>query len=60
MEGSHLLWVKIQMSPIDLVESPQQVFRRSIDIVPSRVVGEVIAQWTSLQLSLEEIDLVEK
>ena len=33
------------MCPIDLVKSPEQVFRSAVDIVAAGVVREVVAEW---------------
>lgn len=57
---SRLLRVKIKLSPVHLVEPPQQIFGRSVDVVATRVVGEVIPQRRSTELLFEEIDLVEE
>lgn len=39
-----LLRIKVKMRPVDLVEPPQQIFRRSIHIVAARIVGKIIPQ----------------
>jgi hypothetical protein len=46
--------------PVDLVESPEQVLCSAIDVVTAGVIGEVVAQWGSRKLRLEEIDFVEE
>ena len=56
----HILRIEVQVSSVDLIESPQQVLRRSVHVVPTRVVREVIAEGRPSQLLLEEIDLVEE
>ena len=48
------------MCPIHLIESPQQVLRSAVDIVPARVVWKVVAKWRSRQLRFEQVDLVEE
>lgn len=48
------------MSAVHLVEPPKQVFRRPIDVVPARVIWEVVAQRRATQFLSEEIDLVEE
>ena len=48
------------MGPVNLVESPQQILRRSINIISTRVVREVVAQRRAAKLLLEKIDLVEE
>jgi hypothetical protein len=48
------------MCSIDLIESPEQVFGCTVDIVAARVVREVVAKRGSRKLRLEEIDLVEE
>ena len=40
----NLLRIKVQVRTINLIESPQQILRRSIDIVAARVVREVVAE----------------
>lgn len=40
----HSLWIEVQMRPIHLVEPPEQVLGRLVDIVSAGVVWEVIAQ----------------
>ena len=41
----NILRVEIQMSSVNLVESPQQVLGSFVDIVASRVVREIVPQW---------------
>lgn len=36
------LRVEIEVRAIDLVEPPEQVFGRTIDVVAARVIGEVV------------------
>lgn len=55
-----LLRIKVEVGPIDLIETPQQIFRRSIDIIASRVVGKIIPQRRSTQFLFEEIHFVEE
>ena len=45
VHSEYLLWIEIEMSAIDLVESPEQVFRCTIDIIAARVIWKVIAEW---------------
>lgn len=33
------------MSSVDLVEPPQQILGRTIDIIAARVIWKVIAEW---------------
>ncbi len=42
--GRCLLWVEVQVSPVDLVEPPEQIFGCLVDIVATRVVWEVIPE----------------
>lgn len=44
LRETDLLRIKVKMRPIDLVESPQQIFRCSIHIVAAGIVGEIISQ----------------
>ena len=46
------------MCPIHLVEPPEQIFCSAVDVVAARIVGEVVAEWTSCEFGFEEIDLV--
>ena len=48
------------MSSVDLVEPPQQILGRTIDIIAARVIWKVIAKWRSRKLRFEQIDLVEE
>ena len=48
------------MCPIDLVESPQEILRCSVDVVTARVIREVIAQGRLGKFRSEEIDLVQE
>ena len=48
------------MCAIDLIEPPEKVFRRAIDIRAARVVGEIVAEWALLELRLEQIDLIQE
>ncbi len=43
--GRDLLWIKVQVCPVDLVKPPEQVLCGLVDVVPARVVGEVVSQW---------------
>lgn len=56
----HLLWIEVEMCSVDLVEPPEKVLRRPVDVVSTRVVGEVVDQGRSAELLLEQIDLVEE
>lgn len=38
------LWIEIEVRTVHLVESPQEIFRRPVDIVAARVIGKVVAQ----------------
>lgn len=46
------------MSAIDLREFPQQEFSCTIRIIAARVLGEIIAEWASLDLGTEEVDFI--
>jgi hypothetical protein len=48
------------MSSIDLVESPEQVFGCSIDIVATRVIREIIPKRGAVELLFEEIDFIQE
>ena len=39
-----LLRVEVEMCSVDLVESPEEVFRSSVDIIATRVIREVVAE----------------
>lgn len=56
----HLLRIQIEVCPIHLVESPQEVLRRPVDVVTTRVVREVIAQGRFRKFRSEEIDFVQE
>jgi hypothetical protein len=57
-EDRVLLRIEVQVCSIDLIESPQQVLCCSIDIVSARIIREVVSQWRSSELLLEQIDFV--
>lgn len=57
---SDLLRVEIEIRSVDLVESPQQVFRSSVHVVAARVVWKIIAERGSCELDLEQIHLVKE
>lgn len=59
-ETASLLRIEVEICTVDLIESPEQVFGRSIHIIATRVVGEVVAERRSCELELEEIDLVQE
>jgi len=46
--------------PIDLVEPPQQILCRAIDVVAARVVRKIVDQGRLAQFLAEEIDLVQE
>jgi hypothetical protein len=48
------------MCPVDLVESPEQVFGSAVYVVSTRVIGEVVGERRLAQLLPEQIDLVEE
>ena len=56
----NLLRVEIQMCPIHLIESPQEILGSTINVVATRIIREVVAQWRSGQLLFEKVDLVEE
>jgi hypothetical protein len=43
--GRHILGVQVQMGSVDLVESPEEVLGGLVDVVATRVIGEVVAKW---------------
>lgn len=48
------------MSSIDLVEAPEEIFGRPVDIVASGIVGEIVAQRRATEFLPEQINLVEE
>ena len=48
------------MCAIDLVESPEQILCRTVDVVTARVVRKVIAERRPRKFRLEQIDLIEE
>lgn len=47
MHGFHLfakdlLWVEVEVSSIHLIEPPEKVLRRTVDIVSAGVIWEVV------------------
>lgn len=54
------LGIKIQMSPVDLVEPPQKIFGGAIDVVAAQIIGKVIAQRRPREFLAEQIDLVQE
>ena len=38
------LRIQVQVCSVDLVKPPEQILGRLVDVVPSRVVGKVVAQ----------------
>ena len=59
-QSRHLLRIQIQMRPVDLIKSPQQILRGAIDVIATTVVGEITSQWTSFELPFEQIDLIQE
>ena len=55
-----LLRVEIEVCSVHLVEPPQKIFRRPVDIVTSGIVWEVVPKWRPTKLLLEEIYLVQE
>jgi len=55
-----LLRVEIKMCSVHLVEPPQEIFGRSVDIVTSGIVWKVIPKRRPTELLLEQIDLVQE
>lgn len=39
-----LLRVEIQVCPVYLIKSPQQIFGRTVDVVTTRVIWEIVAE----------------
>jgi hypothetical protein len=54
------LGIKIEISAIDLIEAPEQILGRAVDVVAAGVVGKVVVERGARELELEEIDLVEE
>lgn len=48
------------MSSIDLIEPPQKILCRSVHIVATRIVGEVVPKRGPAQLLLEQVEFVEE
>lgn len=48
------------MSSVNLIEPPKQILGGFVDIVTSRVVGEVVAERRPGELDLEDVDLVQE
>ena len=42
-----LLGIQVQMCSVDLIESPQEIFGSSIDVISSRVIWEIGPERTS-------------
>lgn len=55
-----LLRIQVEVRPIDLVETPQQIFRRAIDIVAARIIRKIISQRRPAQFLFEQVNFVEK
>lgn len=55
-----LLRIQVQMCSVDLIEAPEQVLCSLVDIISTRIIGEIVAQGRSGQLLLENIDLIEE
>lgn len=48
------------MCSIDLIEPPQQIFGRTVDIIATGIVWEVVPKRRPTKLLLEQIHLVEE
>lgn len=48
------------MRTVDLIKSPEQILRCSIDVVTARVVWEVVAERRFGELRAEEVDFVQE
>lgn len=48
------------MCAVDLVEAPEQVLGRAVDVVAAGVVWEVLVERGAAELLTEEVDLVEE
>jgi len=57
---SNLLRVEVQVSPVDLVKSPEQILGSLVNIVSTRIVWEIVAERGPTKLLLEDINLVEE
>lgn len=55
-----LLRVEIKMCSVHLVEPPQEIFGRSVDIVTSGIVWEIICKRRPTELLLEQIHLIQE
>lgn len=56
----YILRIQVEVGPVDLIESPQKVLGGTVDIVSTRVIGEVVGQRTSCKFDFEQIHLVEE
>ena len=59
-DAGSVLRVEVEICTVDLIESPEQVLGRSVHIIATRVIGEIVAERRSRKLELEEIDLVQE
>ena len=55
-----LLRVEIKMCSVHLIEPPQEIFGRPVNIITTGVVREVVPERRPAELSLEEIHLVQE
>lgn len=42
--ASNLLWIKVQMCSVNLIEPPKEIFGRPVHIIATRVVWEVVSE----------------
>jgi hypothetical protein len=54
------LRVEVQMCSVHLIKAPQQILRRSIDVVATGIVGKVVGQGRLLELRPEQVHFVEE
>ncbi len=43
-DAGSVLRVEVEICTVDLIESPEQVLGRSVHIIATRVVGEIVAE----------------
>jgi hypothetical protein len=55
-----LLRIEIEVSPINLVESPEKIFCSTVNIIAARIIREVIAQRGSAKLRFKQVDFVQE
>ena len=48
------------MCSVDLIEPPEQILGGSVDVISTRIIGEIVAQGRSSKLLPEQINLVQE